>query len=360
MEILFTHDDLDGAGCRVIFELTHSNEVKGVDYDVFNCSIKELDTIVLNYFHTSKFDKKFDTITFADICPSVELLTKLRNEGYDVLIFDHHPTNEFAWDIIRDRAVILPEINGRPESGTSLLYQHIGICTNKLVKKFVDTIRSYDTWEWKSTNNIMAKKLNTLFFLLGMDKFCDFYVRYLNQYFNTLELTEPELIIEEHMAFVDARLDQEEKVINDFIANGKVYDINVLNYRCAFILGPKGANMSELSNLYLINHPEYDMVCTYMPYDNTLSFRCNREDLDLGKDICAPLGGGGHKKSAGAPLLDSDIDKILDVFRDVMKRVIPTKEEIDKIGLRPSSESKSNNECISECLDTIKDGGIRE
>ena len=317
-EFLITHDDLDGAGCRILFQIAHEKMEKGRDYDVINSHNNTIDADTMAFINSGRFNKLEDILYYADICPSPEILQMLFDNGYDVRIFDHHKTNVYATEIYGDRACIIPEYNGRLESGTSLLWMYYR--TNKpymncdLVSMFQEVVRSYDTWEWKSTGNVIAKQLQTLFYLLGMDNFCTYYTKFL------MISYDHHLISDSHMMFVEARMEQEQKAIDDFINGDNYYDMNVAGYKTAFVLGSRGANVSEMCNQWLLKHPEYDIMCVYLPYDNTFSFRTVRDDINLGEDICKPLGGGGHPKAAGAPMSEEDINTIIAIFDVVLNR----------------------------------------
>ena len=309
--ILFTHDDLDGVGCKVVYELAHQHLKKGVDYDVVNCTNGNIDDQVMKYLNGGNINKDTE-ITFADIVASRENLEYIVNNFSVPKIFDHHRTNFFATWVVPD-AVIVPENElGVMQSGTSLIYQHYSAlaesCPNdrrgdftrkskenqELLANFVDTIRSYDTYEWKTTNNIEAKKLQTLFTLLGVDIFSQCYIdRLIND-------KSYDLISKNDIKFVDAKINNEQRII-DSVTPDDVYQFELRGLKCAFSLGSFGVNISELSYQFLSKYTEFDVFIGFSMWrGGELSFRCIRDDLDLGKDFALPIGGGGHPKAAGA------------------------------------------------------------
>lgn len=318
--ILFTHDDLDGAGCRVIFELAFGKGTKGIDFDVWNCSNGGIDSKVREAISTEVVDK--DTVVwFGDISAGREALNEIQNVAKTVWVVDHHRTNFFVTHELRDpsHAIIVPENEfGQLQSGTSLLFQKLsemvlepysgidkGAMTNggpehqEFIGLFVDTVRSYDTYEWKQTNNLIAKRLNTLFYLLGMERFCKMYLRLLRDPFYKGDL----IGTYDVQQFVDAKLEAEQKMIDTFGVD-RIIDTTVRGYRTALLIGScYPANFSELGNQFLTKHPEFDVIAQFTLSDGgTFGFRAVRDDIDIGKDIAAPIGGGGHPKAAGAPL----------------------------------------------------------
>ena len=308
-KILFTHVDLDGSGCKVLFTLANDPSKSGEDYLVITCENTNVDTLVRETINRDDVDVN-TLIYFADICASREVLEMLKDIGFIVKIFDHHRTNFFATHIFED-AVIVPENElGVPECGTSLLFK--AFCNNEitfeskmveeyfissLIEEFVEKIRLWDTYQWKDINDIEARKLQILFTLLGMERFCDIYI---NKLINAKRNT---LLIDHHdMMFIDARLESEQRAIES-ITKEKVYDVNLRGFNAAFTLSKNGADISELGNQFLTKYPEYDMFVSFTLFgDGAYSFRSIRNDLDIGKDFALLVGGGGHPKAAGSPI----------------------------------------------------------
>lgn len=354
--ILFDHDDMDGAGCRIVFQLAHQHLKEGKDYIIVHCSNVGVDSSVTEIINRD--DVNEDTVIyFADICASREVMEMVAKKFKTVRVFDHHRTNFFVSWIIPD-AVIIPENPmGVMESGTSLLFQHFceiaadnpydpralyfmdntslkkaidhsvkhgygttetmmekyeeGTDGFQLFSELVDNIRSYDTYEWKEKDNIVAKKLQMLFFLLGMDRFCNKYISRIKNPSNkkTVDIIDPS-----DMEFVDAKLEAEKRVI-DSIGIDDIYDVSIKGLRAAFILSSAGANISEVAHQFLTKHPEFDMFIGFTFYrGGEYSFRCIRDDLDTGKDIAAPIGGGGHPKASGAPIPSQVRNNIIDIL----------------------------------------------
>lgn len=320
--ILFTHDDLDGAGSRVVYELAHAKETKGVDYDVVNCTNAGIDNEVMETLRNENIDKNTEII-FADITAGRETLEYIINNFSMPKIFDHHRTNFFVTWIVPE-AVIVPENElGVMQSGTSLLYQHY--CkeldkfptinskgSERFLSDFVDTVRSYDTYEWKETNNLAARKLQVLFILLGMNRFCD---QYIDRISSDTYIDKFNIIHIEDLKFVDAKLENEQNII-DSITPDDVYTINVGGRNAAFALGSFGVSVSELAHQFLNKYPDkFDMFISFNLWrGGEFSIRTIRDDIDVGSDIAAPLGGGGHPQAAGVPLPEYLREEMINKF----------------------------------------------
>ena len=301
--VLFTHTDLDGAGCRILFEIFHAPE-----YEVFNAGNGMIDTVVKD--NLAKYSKE-DEIIFGDICPSMDLLQQLHDDGYNVKVFDHHATNGYAMDVLGPNGYVqsVPSENGLYESGTSMMWKYyitnksnfVGKTSGSLADKFQNAVRSYDTYEWKETNYMEAKYLQILFGLLGMDGFCKHYEEYI------LTSDSDDLIPGNDQMFIDARLNAENMAIDNFIKNADLPDIAFGEYTGKFYYGPTGVNVSELANRYLEANPDVDFICVWTAGYNNVSFRTRRDDIDLGAYIALPLGGGGHPKAAGTSFSDEEM-----------------------------------------------------
>jgi len=330
--ILFTHDDMDGAGCRIVFSLAHQ-ELCHDDWRVLNCTNSFIDNDVMEFVENDHDHNEDTVICFGDICCSCSVMEILKEKFKHIMVWDHHPTN-FPITEVLPEAVIMPKnALGQMESGTSLMYKFFAenavnnpkdpkahwftYGSQNLFSELVDTIRSYDTYEWKDTNNIKAKRLQSLFWLLNMDRFCEKYITAImgsNPDMNGLGL-----FSKTDNDFIDAKLENEEKAIERFTMD-KVYPVYVRGYTCAFAVSTLGANISELGYRFLREHTEFDLFIQYSLQTNTFQIRTAREDLDTGAEIAAPIGGGGHPKASGATLDIDEKEKIIDILINYLNK----------------------------------------
>lgn len=339
--VLFTHDDMDGAGCRIVFSLAYDR----IDHDtwkVFNCTNSFIDDDVMDFINNDSNHDENTLVCFGDICCSCSVMEIVKDKFNHVFVWDHHATN-FPITNILPEAVIMPKNNlGIMESGTSLMYKYFAenSVTNPkdprsywfihgqlpVLQELVDLIRSYDTYEWKDTNNLNAKKLQTLFWLLSMDRFCDRYIDIIRgsypgnvgNVFNRADLD-----------FIEAKLENEQKCIDRFMEkatlewgdpNDPCYLCTVRGYSCAFTVSTLGANISELGYQFLKEHPDIDLFIQYSLQTNTFQIRTTRDDLDTGAVIAAPIGGGGHPKASGATLDPIIKDQIVDLLINFLNK----------------------------------------
>ena len=166
---LITHSDLDGIGCEIL--LRYVEGIFGNNVDVTIAEAYNVNKVVeynLNKLENGEYTKLFIT----DLSISDELAKRIDN-NMNVVLLDHHPSAEFL-NKYKFANVIIESTRGKT-CGTSLLasYYHVFLQhANPQLVKFVELVRQYDTWEWKNKyNNIDAKKLNDLLYILGREKF---------------------------------------------------------------------------------------------------------------------------------------------------------------------------------------------
>lgn len=322
-KILFTHTDLDGAGCRIIFSLAnYLHEANTVL--VVNCENTNVDTLVHDTcFKRDDVNNKTE-IYFGDICASREILEELKDHGFNVKIFDHHRTNLFATWIFEDAKIIPENELGIPECGTSLMFKAVydgsiesdpaiinEYFNSEIIEKFVECVRQWDTYQWREINNLEPRYLQILFDLLGMESFCKVYLSKLTSNLSMSNMIENkhtnescDLISEHDMMFINARMNNLQKAI-DGITDDTVYDIEIWGLKAAFVLSKNGADISELGNQFLTKYPNYDIIISFTLFgDGSFSFRTIRDDLNIGEIVAEKINGGGHPKAAGAPLPD--------------------------------------------------------
>lgn len=327
--ILFTHDDLDGIGCKLIFKLAH--DMIGTDeedMEMHVCSNYSLQLAVTTYVIDAENADGETQIIFSDITPPKEVLFLLADMVRDgklksVMIYDHHETALFARDIIPDAVIVVENELGVKECGTSLIYKGmidaIEKYPSKVVKfisELVDAIRSWDTYEWKTTGNVIARKLSILFNMIGEENFYW-------MYYNRIVFHEyDELIDPNAMIFVDAKYQCEQEIINGLSVND-VIPVNIHGRKVALMLKSVGASVSEVGNSFLEKNPEFDVFVKLSLFDEgSFSFRAVKDGINTAEEFAVPVGGGGHAKASGSPLPDF----IKDALGDIVTRWLSGKD----------------------------------
>jgi len=329
------HSDLDGLGCSIVFKAANYYLRENIDYLNFNCNIGSDVANTVDEILKRKDITNQTIWYFADIVPPAETLEMLLKNNFIVKIYDHHKSNKFISSILPSAVILTEPINGKLESGTSILYEYLKMeeeyrikspgkpkinCKdnekmfyNNLISYFVDTVRSYDTFEWKDTNNLDAKKLQILFTLLNPNVF-------INKYLNKFKNGHTVLFTKTELEFIQARIDNEDSIISNFTED-RIYPINVKGYKCALIMGPCGVNFSRLGHEFLTKYPSYDFIAQLNLNDMTVGVRTAKDDIDLTCDLDGSISPKGHPKAAGCNLPDEIKTKIVDLISEGFNKI---------------------------------------
>ncbi|MFC4322829.1 DHH family phosphoesterase [Litchfieldia salsa] len=302
MIMLFTDSDLDGLGCGLLAKLAFGEKV-----NVAYCSYRNLNERVSRFIGNQ--ENKNAKVYITDLAVNKDVEKKLekryKNQSH-VQMIDHHVTamhfNEYDWGFVK------PEYDsGKKTSATSLYYEFLVekemITSTKALDEFVELVRQYDTWEWEVNENKDAKRLNDLFFILGIEHFeKEMLERVKNA--EGFSLSEKEELI----------LDLEDKKIERYIfsKNRQMTQIFVDEY-CVGIIHAE-QYLSELGNALAKLNPHIDLIAMVNVGTKKIGFRTIYDDVDVSK-FAQKYGGGGHPKASGCSLDEGNFDVFVkDVF----------------------------------------------
>jgi len=303
---LFTHTDLDGVGCAIIGKLAFPEiDIEYCDYENVNDKIKQ-------YIETEGYINYNSTfITDISVNKDVaELIDKAFTLEHEFVLLDHHKTalwlNEYQWTDVRET------YEDFKTSGTWMFYRNIllfyipeshtryNILEN--ADSFVELVRQYDTWEWKTKyNNIIPKQVNDLMYIVGRDEF-------INNVLNHFKMMREFELKEEEYAL----LKRNQEKINSYIEskNESIIVKEINGYRAGIVFAERYS--SELGNKLSEIHPELDFIAIINP-SHSVSYRTIKNNIDLGI-IAGIYGGGGHPKASGSPIDDNMRNKIMDLI----------------------------------------------
>ncbi|MFD2704681.1 DHH family phosphoesterase [Salibacterium lacus] len=277
---LFTHTDLDGIGCAVVAMRLFDS------VDATFCDYNEIDSVVSEFVANGGL-ADYDDIFITDISVDEHVAKEIEdNYENNVQLIDHHATaewlNKYGW------AYVKSEDSTGKTSGTSMLFEHLSILTDddESLRAFAETVRCYDTWEWKTRyDDDHPKRLNDLFYLIGRDKFISRFMVDPLPYFSAAD----EMLLEVNEAAIARYIDSKRDQIT-------VKEIAGLPAGVVFA----EQHQSELGHALATERPDLDLIAMINPA-RSVSFRTAKDDVNLG-EIAKSFGGGGHAKAAGAPV----------------------------------------------------------
>jgi uncharacterized protein len=235
-------------------------------------------------------------------------------------LIDHHITaihfNDYPWGNVKTEYG-----DGRKSCATSLFYEYLieegYIEKNKALDEFVELVRQYDTWEWEENGDLTAKRLNDLFYIIGVEEFENRMIERLNRERKSFRLNESENTI----------LELEEKKIERYI-NQKRRQMKGSNIG-GYYVGVVHAEQyhSEVGNVLGQQNKHLDYIALVNLGGGRVSFRSIRDHVDL-SEVAKEYGGGGHQKSAGASLTDkSFFDFVVGMHKIMPRKVEPQKNK---------------------------------
>lgn len=301
---LFTHNDLDGIGCALLAALHYGLE--NIDFET--CKYDDINTKLISYFEAKDY-LNFESCFITDISMTKEtadfMASYTDQDTPDfsavnhIKLLDHHVSalklNDFPFCTVQTTYE-----NGYKASGTSLFYDYLRntypddlLLASPFTQTFVEKVRLYDTWEWADTQDLDAKHLNDLLYILGHERFFDSWLGRLLNPAEAFSFTETEnLLLELKQNEIDKYIESrdEELIVKE-----------ILGYQAGLVFANRF--QSELGNKLAKLHPELDFIAM-INISGGVSCRTIRDDLDLATEVAGFFGGGGHPKAAGLPVPD--------------------------------------------------------
>lgn len=281
--ILITHNDLDGAGCAVVFRKVMGDK----DIKIYHEGYDTIDSRIRSVFE----DHHPFTITLADISPvSSEAIALLDTAAkfIDVKLYDHHKT---AVDVLKGYRWAHMDVT---RCGTQLLFEAIGMKYD-LLKPLVDTINDYDMWIHSDKNSM---RLNTLFRSFGMDRFVE----------RCVCEPKPEFISANERLIIDIFEQKDEYYAAKAIDKAEVLCspygsvLVVMAEQCQSLIGERIRDRGI----------EVDFAAIIDLHNRKVSLRSVRKGFDVG-EIAKQYGGGGHHASAGYEIEYNAVQSLVEV-----------------------------------------------
>lgn len=295
---LFTHNDLDGLACALLAQLAYGKDQ--VDFET--CHYEDIND-KLNLYLEEKQYEQFDYCYITDISMRAEIAAQINTHFDDpshfIALHDHHISaiklNQYPWC-----HVTVENNKGIKCSGTSLFYEallnldlpHKDLLEKQLTQNFVEKVRRYDTWDWQPLEDLESKQLNDLFFILGKERFLEYWLERLETSTEDFGFDETQKLL----------LELRQNEIDQYIEsrNEEIIEKEIAGYKAGIIFANRF--QSELGNQLALLHPELDFIAM-INVGGGVSCRTAKEDVNLA-EIAALFGGGGHAKAAGLPVKD--------------------------------------------------------
>jgi len=279
---IVTHKDADGvvAGAITVFCL-HS-----INYKVFFIEPSDLPIILKKIIKIKPrkviiTDIGLNKNTFEE---SLKHLSTMRNQGIDILWFDHH-----IWDsswILEISKVAKLHIDSST-CATGIVYNVLCKGKNDMLNRIVKATCSADLW-------------------LFDDIYAPWIYRYIAYYENNLEeafskvlnlLKRNEFLNEEVLCVIERIMDKELELLTKYLSEVKIRE--VCGYKIAFIIKRHKIPQTSIIANYLNSVTGADIIAIINVDSCSISLRSKKCNV---REIAKALGGGGHARAAGAKL----------------------------------------------------------
>lgn len=286
--VLFTHIDLDGAGCAILLKKYLGDNLV-IHY--VNYGFEEAD-----YYKDDLYSNKYDVIFITDISVSKDSAIKLNSLNKSkVIMLDHHQS---AHDSLSDLNYKWIKID-TTKSGTMLTYEFLKSLNSDISEydHLVKYINDYDLWNHNFSKSL---DLQILFTSIGRDLFVDRFTNNPLCEFDKDEIHQINLIKNSMTT-----------IYNKIISTSTVYtDIDDMKF-LYINLSDNIVMMSYIMYKVLSHYKDkIDYAVCYTKY-GSLSFRSLKYTVRL---IAESLGGGGHDLASGASVPN---DGIYDIVKSI-------------------------------------------
>lgn len=298
------HCDLDALGCEFLLK-----EKFGYDNVItLYCNYKNVNKVLYDILKNGSIDM-YDYVYITDISISEKMANWVDKSYSDkVILIDHHVGEatkhllKYNWCFIQE---FIKNTNIKT-SATRMVAEHFNMLnSNKVIDTLIEKITNYDTWRWNEIDDFDAKKINDLFYIIGMKKLLD-------DFQSQAVYNEDYILPSKYEFLLELR---EEEYKHYYEACEKRYTVkNVFGYNVGFVIAERF--ISELGNDLAKSHPEEDFIAI-VNLKTGISLRSIREDIHLG-DIAKKWGeqlgitGGGHPKSAAITISTDITNQIIE------------------------------------------------
>lgn len=307
--------------------LSHKADIDGLSPVIFlNLIRDDLEVILLNAndinpkiteIIKNQTYRNYDEIYITDLTLDKNSCDLIMSTGYSekFFAFDHHALNLIANSYPFGTAISTNE-EGVNECATSLFYKYLNnqypqIFNTNALQTYTELVRLSDTWDWVKTNNQDANKLSDLLNILGREEYIQTFTQFFKEH-TEFQFSDNQLYL----------LEVEEKRVKRYLEETEktMFHANLCGHPCGIVFAEQ--HRSLLGN-YLSE--KYSYCLDYIVLINMqqgISFRCNKNNINVGK-IATIYGGGGHVKASGAPMDNA-------LKREVIKLIMKDNDMFDK------------------------------
>lgn len=340
---MLTHDDLDGAGCDIVFEMFTRHFVECVHPPVIlRTSLSDL---------SNNFDRFVNWMAISDGCPRFGIISDLSLSSLQlkkirdmndlwragttkkmIAVIDHHIPGtalmendpRYPWSMTH-----LAGSNFKiPMSATSLVYRFFREMYDTddpdwtwhakgnlpRIEEFVRYVDNWDTHTYGETMTSFSKMLNTVYFNMGYEWTKKYIVNKIINGPTVMDLPKQIYYMAEY------KMKEIDKKASDLLSSVREFDLHVkditsegmtTSFKVAAVFCEDGSLYATAGEMICMQHRD-DIAMFISPRTSTVSLR-SIGDVDC-FSLAKSLGGGGHKNAAGAVLSKENLNEIISEY----------------------------------------------
>ena len=340
--IHFTHNDADALGCTLVqaFNTEYATttffcKAAGNDVDrQITEYFKNPDNLIPNMLLITDLSVTEDTAAMLE--GMRDHLMKEYNHEMKLMLIDHHETNTLMknhdWCVVTSK-----DAKGVPISAAKLMFHALGAMIDPnyydVLLAIAEKISRYDTWEWKVHPDPDPEKrneedINILIKEMGIEKALD----------EICKCVSPENFVftNEMQTIINNYKERRERTLAKMVED--VGFTTLADYRIALIIPDSKFFNESLEIIY--NTYDVEIVMGLNPKTKTVSFRTDKDDVNVARFAKRLFNGGGHRTAAGAHLNTEDFIKYLKLYYESVDEMAEIerkeKEEEDAKANMPS------------------------
>ena len=309
---LFTHTDLDGVSCAILAFAAFGKE----NVDVTYCDYHDINEKVNEFLNQPLGE--YDLVLITDISVDKHVAERIdfihKISSLNFVLLDHHETaewlNQYDW-----AQVYFQHETGENTAGASMLLVWLAekgpFTLNQVVaweEGFVEKVRRYDTWDWANIyNDPEPKQLNDLFWIYGRDRFIDMVLDTMDSHGKFFFSEVDNFILQLKQEEIDRYIEKCSKKLT-------VKPVGRYNVGVVFA----EMHINDVAHALHKQHPELDLIAVINMNSRKVSYRTEREDIDV-SHFARYFGGGGRRATAGSQISDEKLGYILEMIFNVRR-----------------------------------------
>lgn len=336
--LLITDSDLDGVSCAIVGKMFFRYPYNSEGLDIMFRTVYNYKDAIKEIIDTGAIET-YNTVYVTDLSIDQEIHQYILDHS-DPNIFqfiDHHQNSlEFknyphyyisTNRILSTTSSVQEHLGGgeykdRLASASRLFYEWLshhegretvyGEPDNHAFMFYVEMASRYDTWEWANIERFadgsfkdVPKQLNDLYYFYGKEMFMS---KMMDKFYQIDPSLSPFKFLSDEWEVLEALANQREREIRERMRS--VIYRTQFGLRFAIVYSAGRNNISEFARVFLLEHPEVDVLMQVDIVNNSCQLRTHQDNNINVAELAECYGGGGHIKASGFPIREDILEEL--------------------------------------------------